>query len=244
MGGVAVARFGYTSRPDMASKAVKLVVKEREGAGSRASRRLRREGFVPGVLYGSGDPHPFYVEERELRHALTGEHGLHAILDVVLDGKGKAHHAMLKDYQLDALRSNLVHVDLHEVRLDRPIQAQVALEAVGDSVGVSKGGVVQLVLREANVEALPLEMPDRLEIDVSALDIGDSARLADVTVPDGATLLDDEDTVVAMVLIPRVLEVEEEVEGEEAAAVEPGEGGEAETEAAGSGTGESESEES
>ena len=87
---------------------------------------------MPGVLYGgSGKARAFYVAERELNHALAGEHGTHAILDVVLDGQQKAHHAVLKDYQLDPSRSTLLHIDLHEVRLDRPIQAQVAVELVG-----------------------------------------------------------------------------------------------------------------
>jgi large subunit ribosomal protein L25 len=220
----------------MAGKSVELVVKVRESTGSRESRRLRREGLVPGVLYGDGEPRAFCVEERELRKALTGDHGMHAILDVVLDGQGKAHHAVLKDYQLDPLRSALIHVDLHEVRLDRLIQTQVAVELVGHAEGVSAGGVLQLVTREIPLEALPMEVPDRLELDVSALGIGDSARVSQLSVPDGVTLLADAETVVATVLAPTVLKVEEEEEGVEeegaeaegepeaaAAAPEPGE---------------------
>jgi large subunit ribosomal protein L25 len=202
----------------MAGERVKLIVKERESSGSRESRRLRRDGFIPGVLYGSGKPRAFYVEERELRRVLTGDHGLHAILDVVLDGQEKAHHAVLKEYQLDPRRSTLIHVDLHEVRLDRPIHAQVAIEPVGASEGVSRGGVLQLLVREANVEALPMEVPDRLEVDVTALDIGDGARMADLQVPERVTLLDDPDTVVVTVLMPRLLEVEVEEEVPEEAA--------------------------
>jgi large subunit ribosomal protein L25 len=217
------------------NKTVKLEVQARDTTGSRESRRLRREGMVPGVLYGSGAPRAFCVDERELRKALTGSHGMHAILDVVLDGHGKAHHAVLKDYQLDPRRSSLVHVDLHEVRLDRPIQTQVVIELVGQSPGVSVGGVLQLVTREIPLEALPMEVPDRLELDVSALEIGDSVRVEQITPPAGVTLLADPATVVATVLAPTVLTVEEEegveeegeeVEGEEGeapAAAEPAE---------------------
>jgi large subunit ribosomal protein L25 len=220
----------------MAGKSVELVVKVRDSTGSRESRRLRREGLVPGVLYGDGEPRAFCVEERELRKALTGDHGMHAILDVVLDGDGKAHHAVLKDYQLDPLRSTLIHVDLHEVRLDRPIQTQVAVELVGHAEGVAAGGVLQLVTREIQLEALPMEVPDRLELDVSPLGIGDSARVNQIAVPEGVTLLTDLETVVAAVLAPTVLKVEEEEEEgveeegaeaegepEAAAAAEPGE---------------------
>jgi len=205
----------------MAGERIKLVVKPRETSGTRDARRLRRDGFVPGVLYGSGHPRPFFVEERDLRRALTGGHGLHAILDVVLDGQSKEHHAVLKEYQLDPVRSSLVHVDLHEVRLDRPIQAQIAIDVVGESEspGVSKGGVVQIALRELNVEALPMEMPDRVAVDVSLLDLGDIVRVSDIAQPENATILDDPDATVATVAVPRVLAVEEvveEVEGEEA----------------------------
>jgi large subunit ribosomal protein L25 len=218
-------------------KTIRIAVQERQDTGSRSARRLRSEGFVPGVLYGDGEPHPFYVAERELRKALTGSHGMHAILDVVLDGKGKAHHAVLKDYQLDPRRSTLLHVDLHEVRLDRPIQAQVVVELVGEPEGVKMGGVLQLVAREINVEALPMEMPDRLELDVSALQIGDNARVADLASPDGVTILDDSETVVAAVLAPRLVVEEELEEGAEEAEGEPGEaeaeGGEAPSESAG-----------
>ena len=160
-------------------------------------------GFVPGVLYGGGQAaSPFYVEERELRRVLTGEHGLHAILDVVLDGNEKPHHAVLKDYQLDPRRPRLLHVDLHEVRLDRPIQSAVIVEPVGTAEGVTQGGVQSLLVREVMVEALPMAMPDRLELDVSQLTIGDSLRVSDLLAPDGVTILDDGDSVLVTITPP------------------------------------------
>jgi large subunit ribosomal protein L25 len=216
----------------MAGERVRLEVKEREACGTRVSRRLRRDGFVPGVLYGGeGKARAFFVEERVLRGALGGDHGVHAILDVVLEGQQKAHHAVLKDYQLDPRRSSLLHVDLHEVRLDRPIQAQVAVELIGEPAGANFGGVLTQIVREVTVEALPTAIPDRLELDISALEIGDQVRVSDIVIPDGVTLLDDPDAVAATVAAPRVEvieeEVPEEIEGEEPA--EPG----AEVEAAG-----------
>lgn len=210
----------------MAGDRVKLEVQEREQTGSAASRRLRKEGLIPGVLYGRGKkPHAISIPERDLRRALTGGHGLHTILDVVLDGQKTSHASIVKDYQQDILRGGISHVDLQEVRLDQPIQAQVVVELVGEPAGVKEGGVLSQVNREVNVEALPLEVPDRLELDVSGLAIGDALRLSDLTAPEGVRLLDDpEETVLATVTMPtRVVEPEEVVEEEEGVEVEPGE---------------------
>ena len=191
-------------------------MQQREARGSAASRRLRREGLIPGVLYGRGKPpHPFCVPERELRKALTGPAGLHAILDVVLDGQKTTHASILKDYQADIITGRLAHIDLQEVRLDQPIQAQVVIELVGEAQGSVEGGVLSQVSREINVEALPLEVPERIEVDVTAMQMGDTLRLVDVPEPDGVKFLDDPDeTVIATVTVPTQI-VEPEVEEEE-----------------------------
>jgi len=217
---------------------MKLVVREREQLGSRESRRLRRQGLIPGILYGRGNkPHAFVVPERELRSVLTTSAGLHAILDVVLDGQKTVHPSVLKDFQQDAQRGKITHVDLHEVRLDQPIQTAVAVQLVGESPGVKEGGVLTQVTREVHIEALPTSIPEHLEADVSSLGIGDALRLADLTAPAEVTFLDDpEETVLATVAAPRA-EIEEEVEeveegaeeapiAEAAEAAEAAEGGE------------------
>jgi large subunit ribosomal protein L25 len=200
----------------MAGERVKLKVQARESRGSAASRRLRAQGLIPGVLYGDGgEAQPFCIEERELRRVLTGEHGLHAILDVVLeDGGQKAHHAVLKEYQLDPTRPRLLHVDLQEVRLDQAIQTQVVVELVGESEGQKEGGVLSQINREVHVEALPMEVPDRLELDVSRMVIGDTLRVSDLRIPEGVKLLDDPETVLATVTPPMRIE-EPEVPEEE-----------------------------
>jgi large subunit ribosomal protein L25 len=199
----------------MAGERVKLKVQARESRGSAASRRLRAQGLIPGVLYGNGgEAHPFCIQERELRKAITGDHGLHAILDVVLDGSQKEHHAVLKEYQLDPTRPRLLHIDLQEVRLDQAIHTQVVVELVGESAGVKEGGVLSQINREVNVEALPMEVPDRLELDVSQMVIGDSMRLSDLRVPEGVTVLDDPETVLATVSPPTKIEEPEVVEEE------------------------------
>jgi len=185
--------------------------------GTTAAARLRRDGFIPGVIYGRGKkPHAIAVPERELRAALSGPHGHHAILDVVLGSQKTTHASILKDYQVDPIRGRITHFDLHEVRLDQPITAQVAIELTGESPGVKEGGVLSALVREVSVEALPLEMPDRLILDIGGTEIGSTLRVADLTAPEGSQILDDPDTVVVSVTAPRA-EIEEEVPEEELA---------------------------
>jgi large subunit ribosomal protein L25 len=209
----------------MAGERTKLIVKKREHLGSRETRRLRRQGLIPGVLYGRSDPIALSIEERELRRALTGASGLHSILDVEIDGTGAAHASILKDYQVDKVRGHIIHVDLHEVRLDQTITASVSVHLIGGDIapGVKEGGVLSQPLREIQVEALPLEVPEHIDLDVSTMATGDTLRIGDIKVQEGVTFLDDADTVVATLTAPtRAIEAEEAeaAEAEEGAAVE------------------------
>jgi large subunit ribosomal protein L25 len=205
----------------MAGERMKLEVQAREHTGSREARRLRGKGLIPGVLYGRGNsPHAISVPERELRRVLTGGSGMHAILDVVLEGQSTAHPSILKEYQQDPLRGKLVHIDLQEVRLDQAITAAVTVLLVGaeDAPGVREGGALSQVMREVNVEALPMEIPEHLDLDVSAMEMGDTLRIADLAGRGGVTFLDDPETVLATLTMPTRVEEPEEVlaEGEEA----------------------------
>ena len=207
----------------MAGERTKLTVSERTKLGSPETRRLRKQGLVPGVLYGREAPISICVEERELRRALTGAGGLHSILDVQIDGTGKSHASILKDYQVDKVRGFVTHVDLQEVRLDQPIHATVTVQLIGgeDAPGVREGGVLSQPLREIQVEALPLEVPEHIDLDVSHMETGDTLRIADVNVGENVTLLDDPETVVATVTAPtREVAPEEELEGAEGEALE------------------------
>jgi large subunit ribosomal protein L25 len=212
----------------VAGERIKLVASAREKLGSAESRRLRKQGLIPGVLYGHSKPVAIAVAERDLRTALTGRGGMHAVLDLTVDGGG-SHSAILKEFQISKVRGKLTHIDLQEVRLDQPIQTAVGVRLIGEPAGVKLGGVLTQVSNEVHVEALPLEIPEHLELDVSEMQIGDALRLSALTVPGNVTLLDDpEETVLATVTLPtRVEEPEPEAElaeGEEAAEGEAPEG--------------------
>jgi large subunit ribosomal protein L25 len=199
----------------MAETATKLDVTSRVAGGSRAVRRLRRSGRVPGVLYGhGGEAVGFDADARELRLALARSG---AVLDLSVDG-GKATPVVLKETQRDPVRGETIHVDLLRVRLDEAIHAVVPLELTGteDAPGVKEGGVLEQITRELNVEALPTAIPESIVHDVSEMVIGDTLLLSVVAVPEGVTLLDDlEETVLVTLSPPRLqAEVEEEIEAE------------------------------
>jgi large subunit ribosomal protein L25 len=199
----------------MASQTTKLSISSREPEGSRATRRLRRSGRVPGILYG-GDAEPltFSADARELRHALAASG---AVLEVS-DGQASTP-AILKSAQYHPVRGETMHVDLLRVNLSVAIHAVVTLELTGgeDAPGVKEGGVLEQITRELNIEALPTSIPESIVHDVSAMEINDTITLADVVVPAGITLLDDpEETTIATLTPPRIAtegdEIEEETE--------------------------------
>ena len=202
-----------------------LAVQERPERGSRSNRRLRREGLVPGVIYGGGENQnfAFKVDALALRKLLA--EGA-ALLDLEIDG-GRTRPVIVKDQQNHPVREEVLHIDFPEVRLDEKIQTTVLVELEGaeESPGVKEGGVLEHVTRELNVEALPTDIPDNLVVDVSAMEIAATLPLSDVPAPSGVTFLDDpEETVIATLVPPTEVEEPEEIEeetelvGEEAAA--------------------------
>jgi large subunit ribosomal protein L25 len=201
-----------------------LTVEQRDPGGSRAARRLRREGKILGVVYGGGeDPVAFQVDARVLRLALAHRG---AVLDLRIGG-ATGTPVVVKEQTHHPVTGQTVHLDLLRVRLDRPIQATVVLELVGgeDAPGAKEGGVLEQVARELTVEALPTEIPDSLQHDVSAMVIGDTVTLDALTPPPRVKLVDDPETVIAT-LTPPKLQLEEEPELEEETAL-VGEGEEA-----------------
>src|SRR4051812_28402436 len=156
----------------MATDRETLKVAERAEFGSRTSRRLRREGLVPGIVYAGGsEARTFQVQEREVRSVLAGA----ALFDLELEGS-KSVPVVVKEQQLHPVRGSLEHIDLQEVNLKEAIQAEVAVELEGaeNAPGVKGGGVLEHVTREVTVEALPAEIPESLVADVSAMEINDT----------------------------------------------------------------------
>ena len=205
----------------MATQPTKLSLSPREPGSSRATRRLRREGRVPGIIYGGGaDPVAFDVDERLLRHALAASG---AVLELAIGSDTTP--AVLKDAHYHPVRGQTLHVDFLRVRLDVAISATVMLDLVGveEAPGVVEGGVLEQVTRELNIEALPGDIPESIQHDVSKMVIGDTATLAAVTPPRGVTLLDDVETVIASVTPPTLEPVEDEIETETELVGEDGE---------------------
>lgn len=200
-----------------------LNVEPREVSNSRATRRLRREGYVPGVVYGGeGEPLPFAVDARELRLAL--QHA-GAVIDLKV-GSDAATPVVVKDQARHPVLGHILHLDLLRVRLDQAIQSTVSLELTGieDAPGVKEGGVLEHITREVNIEALPNDIPDLISHDVSAMEINDTLTLEAITAPQGVTLLDDlAETVVATLSPPRLEEETEDIEEETALVGEDGE---------------------
>jgi large subunit ribosomal protein L25 len=198
---------------------VALTARKRTEFGNGPTRRLRRQGLVPGVVYQPGSPSmAFALSERELRRALA--EGRTSVVDLTVEGD-HARPVLLKDWQLDPVRGDVLHVDFQEVDLTQEVEAPVAITLVGSSIGVREGGVLDQPLREVIVRALPDALPDHLELDVSELDVGDSISVEGLTAPEGIEIVTEPETVVASVLAPTV-EVEEEEEPEEGEEAEEG----------------------
>src|ERR1035437_11159662 len=215
----------------MADATTKLAVSSRAAEGSRAVRRLRRSGRVPGIVYGGGgESVSFDADAREMRLALAGSG---AVLDLSVDGE-KATPVVLKEAQRDPVRGETVHVDLLRVRLDEAINAIVPLELTGaeETPGVKEGGVLEQITRELNVQALPTAIPESISHAAGEMEMGDTILLSAVAAPDGVTFLDDvEETTVATLSPPRLqspqgeeIDAEREVVGE-AGGADEAEGG-------------------
>jgi large subunit ribosomal protein L25 len=200
-----------------------LQVDTRPERGTRATRRLRREGLVPGIVYGGGggDCVSFKVDARVLRQALVDGS---ALIDLKVDGKNRP--VIVKDRQLDPVRDEIIHIDLLEVRLDETIQTQVGvhIEGIDDAPGVKEGGVLEHVTHQLNIEALPTAIPESIVVDVSSMEIAATMHLSELTPPEGVEFLDDpEETIIATVVVPTEVEEPDEIEEETELVGEDGE---------------------
>jgi large subunit ribosomal protein L25 len=205
---------GAASLLTMASDTTSLSLTPRDPEGSRSARRLRREGLVPGVVYGGdGGPEHFAVDARILRNTLAHAG---AVLEVTV-GDGTGTPVLVKDIQRHPVRGEAVHLDLLRVDMTETIHTTVVLELIGadHAPGVVEGGVLSQETRELNIEALPGDIPDSITHDVSGMEMNATLTLSEVSAPSGVKLLDDpEETVVATITPPTLEPVEEEIETE------------------------------
>ena len=199
---------------------VRLPAHPRHETGTRAANRLRKQGLIPGVLYGHGKPAVmFAVEPPHLREAMSTEAGRNAVLEVTLEGQKRTHRAIIKELELDPVRHIVTHVDLQEIRLDEVIEAKVAVRYEGPSAGEKAGGMLDEATREVTVKGKVTDIPEHLTVDITALEIGDALYLRDLAIPEGFELLDDPEQVLCSVLMPRKVTEGVAEEEEEAAAV-------------------------
>jgi large subunit ribosomal protein L25 len=207
-----------------------LELQSRTPEGSRSTRRMRRSGLVPGVIYGGGgEPQHFSVDARILRNTLAHSG---AVLEVTLEG-GK-DNVMVKALQRHPVRGEFVHVDFVRVNMNVAVHTTVTVELINgeDAAGVKEGGVLTQDLRDLNVEALPGDIPEYIQLDVTSLEINHTLHVSDLTAPQGVTILDDPEMVVCSVTPPTVEPVEEDLETETAVVGEDGDAAEAQADGA------------
>lgn len=199
--------------------ALTMKAEERRVRSKGELRRLREEGKVPGVVYGKNidEPTPIVVDEKELQSILKTHPN--AVLEMEVPSAGK-QPVMMTDVQRDALSRRLMHIDFHQINMNEEVRTQVPLHVTGDSVGVREGGILSVLLHELEVYCLPGEIPEQIEVDVSALQVGENLLVGDLNLPDRVETRVDAEQVVVTVLAPQKEAVDEEAEAAEAPAAE------------------------
>lgn len=202
------------------STQVKLEARHRTATGKGVARKLRREGRVPGVIYGHGEaPIALDLDSKTVNHLLH-EFGHNAIITLTVSGGPGSDTCMIKEFERDLYQKELVHVDLKRISLKEKIETAVPVHVVHAEKIEKEGGVLELMMPEVEVRALPLEIPESIEVDVSGLALGDNMHVSALKLPKGVELVSDPEAVLLLVHIPRAI-IEEEAaaaEGAEAAA--------------------------
>ena len=206
------------------AKTLVVQAKVRKEFGKNHNRRLRAQGMIPGTVYGHKmEAVSVTVDPKEIHRILHSDSGRNTIFKLKVEGS--SHDVLIRDFQLDPLRDTLLHADFQAIAMDQAMTFEVPVEPVGVSKGVkTSGGILDVVLRTIEIECLPADVPDQIEIDVTDLDIGDSVRVSQLKVDTSKLkILNDSNLVVINVSMPAIEKVEEApvaevAEGEEAAA--------------------------
>jgi large subunit ribosomal protein L25 len=200
-----------------------VAAESRTETGKSSNRRLRGRGLIPGVVYGAGkEAVPVAVSPTEITEILQSASGENTLFD--LEVGGERRKVILKEFQREPLRGQLLHADFFEVALDKPIQVEVQVELLGTPTGVkNQGGILDFITRELEVECLPVDIPDKIPLDVSGLELGRHLRVSDIQAPsDRVAILTDPDVVIVHVVTPRAEVAAAEEAAEEEAAAEAG----------------------
>ncbi len=195
----------------------KLTAERRDGAGKGVARKLRASGRVPAVFYGHGtESVSLSVDARELFHLLHVNSGTNLLVDLMIDGT--PHMAIAREIQRDHIHSRFIHVDFLGVNREETITVNVEVNGLGEPAGVKAGGVIEHHLREIAIECLPQDVPDAIDVDISALELGDMLHVRDLAAPAGVTILSNPDDAVLSVITPAALRTEADLTlpGEEA----------------------------
>jgi large subunit ribosomal protein L25 len=180
-----------------------LTIARREGTGKQVSKRLRRQGVVPAVLYGGARSEAVTVDPKAVLKMIAGHAGTTQLLSLKMEGDGGSRLAIIRAMQFDPVTERLLHVDIQEVSADKPITVRVSVHPVGEAIGVKDTkGILNLVLHELTVSCLPTAIPERIDADVTALAIGDVLTIADLKAPEGVRIVNDPAQAVATVAPP------------------------------------------
>lgn len=189
-----------------------LNVMEREASGSAASRKSRREGQVPAIIYGHGaKPKSLLLDGKEWD--IVSRHEVQIV--ELKRPSGKPLNALIKDVQYDYLSGTTTHVDFLEVKMDEVIHASIPIHTHGTPIGLSQGGVLDHLMHEIEVSCTPLTLPESIDVDISGLELDEAIHVGDLVLPEGVTALIEADHTVLHVILPRIQEEEEEGEGAE-----------------------------
>lgn len=204
---------------------VKLEAKVRKELGKEVVKRERLKGIIPAIVYRKGEKSvPLFLDKKAMDRALHTSAGENALINLKIEGdeKAKAKTCIIKEIQHDPLSGNILHVDFNEISLTEEIKVNVPIASKGEAVGVGQeGGVLEHLLWEVQVECLPTDIPQRLEVDVSSLKIGDALFIKDIVVPKGVKILNDSEVRIFAVEKPIEIKPEEIVAAAETAPTEP-----------------------
>lgn len=205
-------------------KELVVEVKSREDLGKNASRRLRSEGQIPAIVYGARkEPVPVVVDPKKILEIIHSESGVNSIFQISLAEKEVRGHVMIKEYQVDPVKGNLIHADFVRIQMDEVIEVDVPVQVTGEAAGVKlDGGILEHVTRQVRVSCLPGDIPEHITIDVTPLKIGDALRVSDLPRSDRYRILTETDQTLVVVSPPAKEEIAvAAAEAAPAAPVEP-----------------------